>query len=194
VFAVALPSSNKINIMKIEQNKMTVLRSLTCQWPNLLTYDKKSKTLLIMNQSESVIKKIKLDGKDAGFVDLSGIDRNTLQNTYNLFVDSQYGIVLISSHNSNKLLCLDMSGNIIFQHGIKFPWSVITDSQGNIYVVSYETHCIQQLSSNGQLIKGNILGEYKMNNSLAVCFNQDMDKMAVTYDGSGGMLRLFKFE
>ncbi|XP_060574675.1 E3 ubiquitin-protein ligase TRIM45-like [Ruditapes philippinarum] len=194
VFAVALPSSNKIDIMKIEQNKMTVLRSLTCQQPNLLTYDKKSKNLLIMNQSESVVKKITLDGKDAGFVDLSRIDRNTLQNTYNLYVDSQYGHVFISSHGIHKLLCLDMSGNMIFQHEIAHPWSVITDSQGNIYVGSYETHCIQQLSSNGQLIKANILGEYKMNYPMAMCFNQDMVKMVVTFDESGGMLRLFKFE
>jgi uncharacterized protein YjiK len=193
-FAVALPSSNKINIMKIEQNKITVLRSLNCRQPNVLAYDKKSKILLILSLSETVVRKISLDGKDAGFVDLSGIDRNTLQNTFNLYVDSQYGIVLISSHNSNKLLCLDMSGNIIFQHEIASPWSVITDSQRNIYVVCYNKHCIQQLSSNGQLIKANILGGNKMKYPMAMCFNQDVDKMVVTFDGIGGKLRLFKFE
>jgi hypothetical protein len=193
-FAVALPSSNKINIMKIDQNKMTVLRSLTCRQPNVLAYDKKRKIIFILSRSETVVRKITLDGKDAGFVDLSGVDRKTLQNAYNLYVDSQYGHVFISSYSSHKLICLDVSGNMIFHHEIKYPWSVITDSQGNIYVASFDTHCIQQLSSNGQLIKANVLGEYRVNYPIAMCFNQDMDKMVVMFNENKGQLRLFKFE
>ncbi|XP_060565219.1 uncharacterized protein LOC132724383 [Ruditapes philippinarum] len=193
-FAVALPSINKIIIMQIQQNHMMYLRELTCSKPDLIAYDKKTKRLLTLSTSETVIRKITIDGKDADCIDLSRIERKYIENTHNVYVDSQLRHILISSHSMHMLLCTDMSGNVIFQHKIEYPWSVITDSQANVYVANYSENSIQLLNPNGQSMKAHILGKHKESYPLAMSFNKEMTKLVVTLDNLSGKMRIFKFE
>jgi hypothetical protein len=198
-FAVAIPSSRKINIMKIHQNQLMCLRELIYASPDLIAYDKKNKHLLILSKSRMLIQKMslhgkELGGKDNGCIDLINIDRKILHGTCNFYIDSLYGFIFVSLHHCQELICFDMSGIYIFHHTLEYPWSVITDSQGNAYVTSYKKNCIQLLRPNGLVVKSNLLGECRVKKLLAISLNKDMNKMAVTSDDSGGKLRLFKFE
>ncbi|XP_053382714.1 E3 ubiquitin-protein ligase TRIM71-like [Mercenaria mercenaria] len=152
-FAVALPTSNKIDILKIHENQMSYVRLLVTSRSDVIAYRRWNKQLLAMSRSEGMIRKFTLEGRNAEDIKMSSISSNDIGNTCNIYFDNENHRIYISSHSSGRLHCFDASGKSVFQYGIPHPWSVITDIQGNVYVASYSNNCIQQLNREGQLLR-----------------------------------------
>ncbi|XP_053382715.1 uncharacterized protein LOC128549628 [Mercenaria mercenaria] len=193
-FAVALPTSNKIDILKIHKNQMSYVRLLVNSKLELTAYSRRNKQLLAMSRSDRMIRKFTLEGRNAGEIKFSGISSNDIGSAYNIYFDDEYNRIYISSHmGSGPLHCVDESGKSEFQYKIQCPWSVITDIEGNVYVASYSNHCIQQLNREGQLLK-EIVSADSVQYPMAMSFNNQMNKMVITCDSSNKKMQIYQFE
>ncbi|XP_053381855.1 uncharacterized protein LOC128549305 [Mercenaria mercenaria] len=192
-FAVALPTSNKIDILKIHKNQMSYVRLLVNWKSDIIAYSRRNKQLLAMSRSVGMIRKFTLEGRNAGEIKLSSVRSNDIGNTYNIYFDNEYSRIYISSHVSCRLHCVDASGKSVFQYKIQYPWSVITDTQGNVYVAKYNNNGIEQLNREGQLLR-EIISADNVHRPMAMAFNNQMNRMAITCNSSHKSMQIYQFE
>ncbi|XP_053382716.1 uncharacterized protein LOC128549629 [Mercenaria mercenaria] len=196
-FAVALPKSNKIDILKIHRNQMSYVRLLVNSRSELIAYNRRDKRLFALSKSQGTVNKFCLDGRDSGMINLQSNEKNVLAGAYNVAFDQSFNFMYISSHDTHKLLCIDLTGKPVFTYchqNLRHPWSVTADNGGNIYVASYTSNCVHQLSIKGQLVREIATVDHNIESSLAISFNKQMNEFVITCDAPKKCMKIFQFE
>ncbi|KAL3892080.1 hypothetical protein ACJMK2_004317 [Sinanodonta woodiana] len=179
--AVTVPAQKEIQIIEIK-DKMLKKREITtkCQcWAIGTVHDH----LVITTGRHSVII-LDMHGNEIKTVwtDTSHSQRQLKTNF--IKVDSTKPALYISHETANKLVAYSLTWDSLFTYknpDLKTPAGIAIDREGNIYLCGYNSHCVQQISSEGKIIK-TLLSKIEENKKpLSIALYGDTDKFILGY-------------
>ncbi|KAL3887886.1 hypothetical protein ACJMK2_000275 [Sinanodonta woodiana] len=103
---------------------------------------------------------------------------------YNVKINRDKTIIYISYYSGNKLVAYNTSWNVLFTYtdqDMNGPEGIDTDREGNIVLCGYSSYNVQQISTDGKLIKVLITKKEDMKVPVTIQFYRDMDRFFVTY-------------
>jgi outer membrane protein assembly factor BamB len=118
-------------------------------------------------------------------IDIKGKVLQELKKTF----EAPYYIVVandtiyIPKWKENKIVCLDTDGNQLFEmfnEDLKAPLGITFDSDGNLYVVGFQSNNVVLFSKDGQTCKELISVSDKIPNPRAVNYNDMLGLLMIT--------------
>ena len=91
--------------------------------------------------------------------------------------------IYLTKWEENKIVCLDTDGNQFYEmynEDLKAPLGITSDSDGNLYVVGFNSNNVFLFSKDGQTCKELIPASDKMSKPRAVNYNDMLGLLMIT--------------
>ncbi|KAK3580248.1 hypothetical protein CHS0354_012776 [Potamilus streckersoni] len=182
--AVRIPYQKTIQIIGIKDKllKIREIRSRLQCWGIAVVNDQ---FVVTTNRDEHQVLILDMHGKEIRSVRENSYENDQLIGPVFIKQDKTKSAVYITYHAGNKLLAHDMTWNVLFTYmnqNLSGPAGIDTDREGNIYLCGFSSHCVQQISAEGKLIKTLISKKEETMYPLMIRFNRNNDSFIVTYD------------
>jgi hypothetical protein len=105
----------------------------------------------------------------------------TFEDPYNIVVAND--TIYITKWTENKIVCLDTDGNqlyAMFNKDLKTPVGITSDSDGNLYIVGFNSNNVFLFSKDGQTCKELIPASDKISNPRTVNYNDMLGLLMIT--------------
>ena len=102
----------------------------------------------------------------------------------------------MTEYFSDKTYCVQRNGTIVFTFNspeLTGPDGIMTDREGNVYVVGRKSNNIHRLSSDGTRSEIVLAEKDGLENPITLCFSSDYTKLFVSNE-TGHSLMVFKCE
>ncbi|XP_045206205.2 uncharacterized protein LOC123558389 [Mercenaria mercenaria] len=191
-----------IKIMKIENSCCQHIRSIELTGVSTtagVSFNRDDRQLIVLSQSNETFIILPMDdvGAQSSAILLDQKGKEAAKSAYSFAFDSKLKVLYLLSSGSNKICTINKKGETIFEYTnehLSYPSSSVIDYDGNIYVASTYGHCIQQINTNGVLIRNVITSSNGIVSPYGICFNDIMTKFAETCKHKGKELKIYKFE
>jgi hypothetical protein len=116
-------------------------------------------------------------------IDIKGDVLKEVKTTYTYYSVVANDTIYIPKWTENKIVCLDADGNQLFEmfnEDLKTPLGITSDSDGNLYVVGFNSNNLFLFSKDGQTCKELIPASDKMSHPRAVNYNDVLGLLMIT--------------
>ncbi|KAL3891952.1 hypothetical protein ACJMK2_004194 [Sinanodonta woodiana] len=177
--AVTIPRHNTIQIIEIK-DKMLYKRAIRTRfecWAIALLQDQ-----LVITTNKDIILILDMDGNVIKTVQMGTSPMELIPDS--IKADTTNSAIYISY--DSQLIAYSMTWDVLFTYTNQdIPNSryvgIDTDREGNIYLCSSESGCVQQISAEGKFIR-TLLSTKEGKNPLSITFYPDIDRFILTYD------------
>ncbi|KAL3887934.1 hypothetical protein ACJMK2_000319 [Sinanodonta woodiana] len=144
----------------------------------------KDEIVITTGRDEHCILVLDINGSEIRTVRPDNYQSEKLLYPYYAKINRDETSIYISYNNGNKMVAYNTSWNVLFiytDQDMKVPLGIDTDREGNIFLCGYGSFNVQQISTDGKLIKVLITKKEEMKEPLTIQFYRDMDRFCVTY-------------
>jgi DNA-binding beta-propeller fold protein YncE len=116
-------------------------------------------------------------------IDIKGDVLKEVKTTYTYYSVVANDTIYIPKWTENKIVCLDADGNQLFEmfnEDLKTPLGITSDSDGNLYVVGFNSNNVFLFSKDGQTCKELIPASDKMSHPRAGNYNDVLGLLMIT--------------
>ena len=174
---VALLAVKQLQIIRVQGNTLTLARTVTCtRSPSQLSRVSDTELAVAWDKGLGIID---LNGQERSYFDKDKTGRAIPFYPHNAIeVDAESNRLFHSCCGNNTVYCMSYTGDVHFSYSnnLRYPCDMATDRDGNLYICSYGTHRIHQISPTGQHIRTLDPGITKI---FTVCFNPAGDTLTV---------------
>ncbi|KAK3580244.1 hypothetical protein CHS0354_012771 [Potamilus streckersoni] len=181
--AVTIPDQKTIQIIGIKDTilKIREIRTRLKCWGIAVVNDQ---LVITTYQDEHRVLILDIHGKEIMSIRENSYQNDQLIGPIHIKPDKTKSAVYIAYHTGNKILAHNMTWNVLFtynNHNLSGPAGIDTDREGNIYLCGFWSHCVQQISAEGKLIKTLISKKEETKYPLMIRFYRNKDSFIVTY-------------
>ncbi|KAK3576101.1 hypothetical protein CHS0354_032225 [Potamilus streckersoni] len=191
--ALTVPSLKTIQILGINQ-KMHKIRDIRTKLECWGIAAIRDQLVITTGKDEHCILIIDKAGTDIMSIRSISYQSEQLLRPMRVVNDVMKAVVYISYEQGEKLVAYNYAWNVVFTYrnpDIKALAGVDTDKEGNVYICGYRSHCVQQISANGRLIK-TMASEKLVKKPLSIRLYRDINRFILTY-GNCDIVEIYDF-
>ncbi|KAL3892083.1 hypothetical protein ACJMK2_004320 [Sinanodonta woodiana] len=179
--AVTVPAQKTIQIIEIK-DKMLKKRVITTRfqcWGVAVVKDQ-----LVITTRGHIVLILDMCGNEIRTVQMETSHRTKQRSPNFIKTDTTNAAIYMSDETANNLVGYSMNWDVLFTYtnpDLKNANGIAIDREGNIYLCGYNSHCVQQISAEGKIIKTLLPKKEENKKPLSITFFTDTDKFILTY-------------
>ncbi|KAL3891951.1 hypothetical protein ACJMK2_004193 [Sinanodonta woodiana] len=179
--AVTIPAQKTIQIIEIK-DKMLKKREITTRfecWAIALVTDQ-----LVITTDGHIIVILDTHGNQIKTVQMDTNQSEKQLIPHLIKADTTNSVMYISYYTAHKLGAYSMTWDVLFTYtnqDLTNSTGIDIDREGNIYLCSYTSHCVQQISAEGKFIRTLISNKEENKNPLSITFYTATDRFILSY-------------
>ncbi|KAL3891956.1 hypothetical protein ACJMK2_004198 [Sinanodonta woodiana] len=179
--AVTIPAQKAIHIIQIK-DKMRKKREITTRfecWGVALVQGQ-----LVITTNGHIILILDMHGNEIKIVQMDTSDSKRQLKPIFIKADTTNSAMYISYDTAHKLRAYSMTWDALFTYtnqDLQNAAGIDIDREGNIYLCGYNSHCVQQISAEGKIIKTLLSKKEENVYPLSITFKNGTERFCLSY-------------